>query len=110
VAAFSPFPYARAMGDVAIDKALKGMLARIFADGEVEPHERTELDAKLKSGALSHDVVRATMLDFLRTSFSHVKADGVVTGREQERLKTIVEELALPSDCIPDEIKRAIAE
>lgn len=96
------------MGDDAIDKALKGMLARIFADGVVEAHERSELDAKLKSGALSHDVVRATMLDFLRTSFAHVKADGVVTPREKERLTTIVDELALPSDCVPYEIKKAI--
>ena len=96
------------MGEATIDKAFKGMLARIFADGVIEPHERTELDAKLKSGALPHDVARATMLDFLKTSFSYVMADGVVTGREQARLKAIVEELALPDDCVPTEIKRAI--
>jgi uncharacterized membrane protein YebE (DUF533 family) len=96
------------MGERAIDKAFKGMLARIFADGVIEPEERTELDAKLKSGALPHDVARATMLDFLNTSFAHVLADGVVTGREQARLKAIVDELALPDDCVPEEIKRAI--
>lgn len=106
MAAFSPFPYARAMA--AIDKGFKGLLARIFADGVMDPSERAELDAKLKSGAISHEAARATMLEFLKTSFAHVAADGVVTGREQERLKAIVQELALPDDCIPDEVKEAI--
>jgi uncharacterized membrane protein YebE (DUF533 family) len=92
----------------AIDKGFRGLLARIFADGVIDPSERAELDAKLKSGALPHDVARATMLDFLKTSFAHVTADGVVTGREQERLKAIVQELALPDDCVPREVKEAI--
>ena len=109
MAAFGAFPYARRMGEPTIDKPFKGLLARICADGVVEPEERAELAAKLRSGALAHDVARATMLDFLKTSFSRVTADDVVTDRERARLKAIVDELALPDDCVPDEIKQALA-
>jgi hypothetical protein len=32
-----------------------------------------------------------------------------VTDAERAKLKTIVFELELPNDCVPDEVKRAIA-
>lgn len=91
-----------------VDKKLKGMLARIFSDGVVEPTERAELDRQLHSGALSSETVRATLLDFLQTTMKHVGADGVVTDSERAKLRVIVTELELPNECIPDEVRRAI--
>lgn len=96
------------MAEASIDKAFKGMLARIFSDGVVEPAERAELKAKLASGGMSADVARATMLDFLRTTMKHVGADGKVSDGERTKLKTILAELALPDDCVPTEVKEAI--
>ena len=96
------------MSEASIDKAFKGMLARIFSDGVVEPAERAELKAKLASGGMSADVARATMLDFLRTTMKHVSADDKVSDGERAKLKTILAELALPDECVPAEIKQAI--
>jgi hypothetical protein len=90
-----------------VDKRLKGMLARIFADSVVEAAERKELDALLAS--LSKEVVRETMIDFLSASMKHVLADGKISDREKEKLRVMVMELELPNDCIPDEVRRAIA-
>ena len=92
----------------AVDKKLKGMLARIFSDGVVEPSERAELDRHLAAGTLSSETVRATLLDFLKTTMKHVSADGEVSDAERAKLRVIVTELELPNDCIPDEVKRAI--
>ena len=91
-----------------VDKKLKGMLARIFSDGVVEPSERVELDRHLGAGTLSSETVRATLLDFLRTTMKHVNADGEVSETERAKLRVIITELELPNDCIPDEVKRAI--
>ena len=96
------------MAEASIDKAFKGMLARIFSDGVVEPAERAELKAKLASGGLSAEQARATMVDFLRTTMKHVNADGKVSDREKDKLKAILAELALPDDCVPDEVKAAL--
>ncbi len=96
------------MSEASIDKAFKGMLARIFSDGVVEPGERAELKAKLASGGISAEQARATMLDFLKTTMKHVAADGKVSDHERDKLKTILAELALPDDCVPDEVKQAI--
>lgn len=94
-------------GDM-IDKALKGMLARIFSDGRVDDAERAELRARLASGALAPAVAQETMRDFLATTYKHATADGKLSDAERGRLRTIVTELDLPNDCVPDEVKRAI--
>lgn len=99
----------RAMSGASVDKGFKGMLARIFSDGVVEPEERAELRAKLKDGSITADQARATMIEFLRTTMKHVMADGKVTDRERDKLRTMLAELALPDDCVPDEVKRAVA-
>ena len=96
------------MSGASIDKAFKGMLARIFSDGVVEPSERVELKAKLASGGISAESARATMIDFLETTMKHVNADGTVSERERAKLKTILDELGLPEDCIPEQVKRAL--
>ena len=91
----------------AVDKKLKGMLARIFSDGVVQPGEREELDRHLESG-LSKETVQATLVDFLKTTMKHVNADGAISDREREKLRLIVTELELPNDAIPDEVRKAI--
>jgi len=96
------------MSGASIDKAFKGMLARIFSDGVVDAKERAELKAKLGSGGLTPEVARATMIEFLETTMKHVMADGKVTDRERAKLQLILKELALPDDCVPAEVKRAI--
>jgi tellurite resistance protein len=84
-------------------RKLKGMLARIFSDAEVDQAERAELKATLGSGALSDAEVREVFDDFVETTWRVTMADGVVSDREKQRLRAIVEELALRPDQLPVE-------
>lgn len=90
------------------DKRLLGMLARIFSDGVLEDAERAELQEHLRSGALTPESARATMSEFLLTTMKHALADGTVTERERAKLRLIVDTLALPADCIPEDVKKAL--
>jgi len=86
-----------------------GLLAKIFSDGVITDAERAELHARTQDGALSPDRIRAVMLHFLTTSLAHITADGKVTRREHDKLRLIVDELALPEDSVPEEVRRVLA-
>ena len=91
-----------------VDKLLKGLLARIFSDANVDEAERAELRARLSSGELPAEDAQATMIEFLNTTYRHAMADGVLSDREKERLRSIIMELELPNACVPEEVKQAI--
>jgi hypothetical protein len=91
-----------------VDKQLKGMLARVFSDADVSDAEREELRARLSSGALPQADAQATMLEFLNATFKQAMADGVLSDREKQRLRSIILELELPNSAIPDDVKQAI--
>lgn len=84
-------------------RKLKGMLARIFSDAVAEPSERAELDAYLSSGVLTSDEVGAVVADFVQTTWRITIVDGVISEREVERLREIVDVLALDRSTLPAE-------
>jgi hypothetical protein len=84
-------------------RKLKGMLARIFSDAQVEEAERTELKGYLASGMLSEAEIKEVFEDFVQTTWKITIADGVISDREKERLRGIVQELALEPRTLPTE-------
>jgi len=84
-------------------RKLKGMLARIFSDAEVEDAERDELKAFLAESGLSKDDQREVFDDFVATTWKITMADGVVSDREKARLKEIVRVLELDRAVLPAE-------
>ena len=84
-------------------RKLKGMLARIFSDAEVEDAERDELKAFLAESGLSKDDQREVFADFVATTWKITMADGVVSDREKTRLKEIVRILELDRAVLPSE-------
>lgn len=84
---------------------LKGLLARIFSDGVVEPKERAELDALRAKGDLTLEQIEKVMVDFFQKTLTYSKADGVITDKERMRLRAIVDELALPESAVPAEVR-----
>jgi len=95
--------------DGSAQKRFKGLLARVFSDGVLTKEERSELDEMQKSGALDAKTIETTMSEFLRTSFEHAKADGVITAREKSKLALIVRELRLPEAAVPEEVRRLLS-
>jgi hypothetical protein len=83
-------------------KKLKGMLARIFSDANVEENEREELRAYLGSGQLTHPEIREVLTDFVATTWKITMADGVISDTEKKRLRNIVSVLGM-RDVIPTE-------
>lgn len=91
-------------------RKLKGMLARIFSDGVVEPAEREELRIYLSSNVLTPEETREVFADFARTTWKITMADGVVSDREKQRLREIVKVLALERSTLPVEWAAIIEE
>jgi len=92
-----------------LERRFLGLLAKIFSDGVVTDAERGELHARIQDGQLSPEQIRAVMLHFLTTSLGHITADGKVTRREHDKLRLIVDELGLPDDSVPDEVRDVLA-
>lgn len=90
-------------------RKLKGMLARIFSDAIAEENERKELADYLGSGALSDADVKEVIADFVATTWKITMADGVVSDREKQRLREIVDVLKLSNDALPAEWQRALS-
>jgi len=85
-------------------RKLKGMLARIFSDGEVSDEERDELKSYLAPGAfMMPSDVRDVLADFVATTWKITIADGVVSDAEKRRLRTIVAELEIDRALLPPE-------
>jgi tellurite resistance protein len=91
-------------------RKLKGMLARIFSDAVVEDAERAELKAYLASSGLSVAETKEVFEDFVATTWKITMADGVVSDIEKQRLKEIVNVLALEPSVLPEEWARIVAE
>lgn len=77
------------------------MLARIFSDAIAEVSERDELQKYLASGELSPSDIQEVIDDFVATTWKITIADRVITDVERQRLKEIVEVLAIPNDKLP---------
>jgi hypothetical protein len=84
-------------------RKLKGMLARIFSDAVAEDSERAELRDYLASDVLTPGEVQAVFDDFVRTTWKITMADGVVSDREKQRLREIVEVLGVSASSLPAE-------
>lgn len=84
-------------------RKLKGMLARIFSDAVAEQAEREELKAYLSSEALDESEIKDVFDDFVQTTWKITMADGVVSEREKERLREIVDVLQLDKRFLPSE-------
>jgi hypothetical protein len=84
--------------------ALLSLIDRIFADGVVTPSERSELVSLYREGGLTVSEVREVFTEFLHETWGEVIADGVLTDAERQKLFTIVHELHVPRDCVPNEV------
>ncbi len=84
-------------------RKLKGMLARIFSDAVAEEGEGKELAEYLASGTLADAEIKEVIADFVATTWKITIADGVVSDREKQRLREIVEVLKLEGDALPAE-------
>ncbi len=84
-------------------RKLKGMLARIFSDAVAEPSEREELKTYLASGVLTETEIKEVFEDFVQTTWKITIADGVISDREKQRLREIVDVLALDVRKLPAE-------
>lgn len=89
--------------------ALLSLVERIFADGVVTPSERSELVLLYREGGLTVSEVREVFTAFLTQTWGEVMADGVLTDDERKKLSTIVRELHIPSDCVPNAVKWLVA-
>jgi len=83
-------------------RKLKGMLARIFSDANVEEAEREELRKVLGSGDLSEGEIKEVLADFVATTWKITMADGVISEIEKKRLREIVTVLEL-RELVPPE-------
>lgn len=84
-------------------------LMKVFDDGILEPHEQKELRELYSMGKLTLPDVREVFGKFLRDTWDDVMADGVLTDDERTKLENIVTQLKLPSDLVPDDVKKALA-
>jgi tellurite resistance protein len=79
------------------------MLARIFSDAVAEESERAEVSAYLASGVLTEAEIKEVFEDFVQTTWKITIADGVVSDREKQRLREIVDVLELDATTLPKE-------
>lgn len=84
------------------------LVRRIFADGMMNPGEKDDLRSLLRTSGLSVADVREVFATFAREQWGEVIADGVVTREERERLATIVRELKMPTDVLPEGMRESI--
>lgn len=83
-------------------------LKQAFDNGILEPHEQAELKQLYGLGKLTLDDVRSVFGAFLKDEWNKAMADGVLTEDERAKLEKIVTQLKLPSDLVPDDVKRAL--
>lgn len=90
-------------------EALLSLVERIFADGVVTPAERSELVSLYRDGMLTVSEVKAVFSTFLAETWADTISDGVLTAEERDKLATIVRELRLPRECVPDHVAWLLA-
>ncbi len=91
-------------------RVLYEKLVKVFDDGVLEPHEQKELRELYGLGKLTLIDVRDVFGIFLRDTWATAMADGVLEDAEKAKLRAIVAGLKLPSDLVPEDVKRAIAD
>jgi hypothetical protein len=83
-------------------------LMKVFDDGILEPHEQKELREIYGMGKLTLPDVREVFGKFLRDTWEEAMADGILTDAEKTKLTNIVNQLKLPPELVPEDVKRAI--
>jgi len=89
-------------------RKLKGMLARIFSDADVDATEHGELTAFFASGALDAADTKEVVDAFVATTWKATNADGVVSDVEKQRLREIAAVLGLAPSALPPEWAKLI--
>ena len=89
-------------------RQLKGMLARIFSDADVDASEQGELSAFFASGALDDGAKKEVVDAFVATTWKATSADGVVSDLEKQRLREIAAVLGLAPAALPPEWAKLI--
>ncbi len=72
--------------------------------GRISPEQRKELRDLFTTTGLTPLEAREVFSNFLVGTWGAVVQDGEITAEEIRRLITVVRELGLPVDCIPQEI------
>lgn len=91
-----------------LQRVLYDRLMKVFDDGSLEPTEQKELRDLYGMGKLTLPDVREVFGLFLSDTWDNVMADGVITDAERDKLANIVAQLKLPSDLVPEDVKRAL--
>jgi tellurite resistance protein len=86
---------------------LTKLLVDIFKDNVVTVAERTSLLELRASGALSEEAIQRVFAAFVEKKWGEALADGVVTEQEKLLLRRILEELELPPEKIPLQLRLA---
>jgi tellurite resistance protein len=87
---------------------LAKLVEDVFADGVLDPDERQALRQMYDQGGLTVSQVKTVFRDFMEKTWGEVIEDGVITPDERAKLQTIVYELRLPAECIPDQVRRVL--
>jgi hypothetical protein len=90
----------------AAETQLLALLREIFADNVVTAEERQdliELQAGLRPGRAER-----VLLQFVAEKWGEVIADGIVTAEEKLILRRVLEELQLPDDSVPAEVRAVL--
>lgn len=85
---------------------LLDLLGQIFADNVVTADERQDL-IELQAG-LRPDRVQRVLARFLAEKWGEAIRDGVVTAEEKLVLRRVLEELQLPDEAVPAELRAAL--
>ncbi len=91
-----------------VEKQLFSLLDSIFADDVVEVGERTRLLEFLSENTLAADSVHRVFGRFVEAKWGEAMADGRLTEREKLVLGRILEELELPQDRVPLQLRLAL--
>lgn len=90
-------------------ETLMALVERIFEDGKVTPFERRELVALYRDASLTVREAKEVYYAFVAKVLDESLADGVLSDEERQKLVTIVRELRLPDDCLPDLVVKLLA-
>lgn len=87
---------------------LRALIERIFEDGVVEEKERDELKRLYRDGGLTVPQVKEVFAAFVSDTWGEVMSDGVVTDDERNKVRTILTELKLPANMLPDDLRKSL--
>jgi hypothetical protein len=88
---------------------LMKLLVNIFEDNLVSVAERTALLEFRSNGALGGDAVQRVFAAFVEKKWGEALADGIVTPQEKLVLQRVLEELDLPAEKIPLQLRLSLS-